>query len=121
MHSHKPVILLVEDDFLSLLDARIALEDAGYEVLEATDAHTALEHFGARDDIAAVISDVAMPGSIDGIELVDLIRAIRPDLPVLLTTGSSGMPGLDGIPLITKPYRAYQLVDHIVARTSMAA
>jgi DNA-binding NtrC family response regulator len=121
MQISKPVILLVEDDFLSLLDARIALEDAGYEVLEATHAQAALDHFNARDDIAAVISDVAMPGSLDGIALIDLVRAVRPDLPVLLTTGFSGIPGLDGIPLITKPYRAYQLVDHIIARTSIAA
>ena len=87
----KPVVLLVEDNLLLLLDARMALEDEGYTVIEAVDAQDALAQLRDRDDIVAIISDVVMPGPIDGLALATIMRARRPDLPIVLTSGSSGI------------------------------
>ena len=118
----KPVVLVVEDDFLLLLDARIALEDAGFSVLEAHDAQDALDQFGVRGDIAAMISDIAMPGAIDGVALAHRVRAMRPDVKVVLTTGSPGVPAPpEGVAVIAKPYRTPCLVAEIGAAGSPAA
>ena len=116
METTKSAILLVEDDCLLLLNARIALEDAGYEVIEASNGAAALATFRVRDDIVAVISDVKMPGPLDGVDLASAIRALRPDMPILLTTGSGAMPAPpDGVPVIEKPYRSCALAAQIDA------
>ena len=118
----KPVVLLVEDNLLLLLDARMALEDEGYTVIEAVDAQDALAQLRDRDDIVAIISDVVMPGPIDGLALATIMRARRPDLPIVLTSGSSGI-GVPppGVPLIAKPYRASHLARHLaIARDQLS-
>ena len=120
MHSTKPTVLIVEDDCLLLLDARIALEDAGYAVVEASDAASALAAFDACSHIAAVISDIHMPGATDGVDLARIIRARRPDIPMILTSGNrlhAGVP--DGVELVTKPYRSTHLVDRLRAPTAL--
>jgi len=120
MRSINQTVLIVEDDCLLLLDARIALEDAGYAVVEAADAASALAAFDACSDIAAVISDIHMPGATDGVDLARIIRARRPDIPMILTSGDRRHADLpDGVQLIAKPYRSMHLVDQL--RTPIAA
>jgi CheY-like chemotaxis protein len=110
----KPVVLVVEDDFLLLVDARMALEDAGFDVIEASDAEAALRQFMTRTDIAAIVSDVSMPGAIDGIGLARAARALKPQLPIVLTTGMADTPDApDGVRILLKPYRAWQLAEQI--------
>lgn len=78
-------ILLVEDEVLIRLMLAEELRDAGHQVIEASDADEAVIILEAiRPDL--IISDVRMPGSIDGLGLLALVRNSLPDLPVIITS-----------------------------------
>ena len=83
----KSVILLVEDEPLTRMDACMGLQEAGFEVLDAPDAETALKLVRMRSDIAVLFTDVQMPGMMDGIELARMVHALRPDIRILVTSG----------------------------------
>ena len=62
----RPVVLLVEDEFVVRIGTRAALETAGFDVIEAGDADEAIAILAARDDIRLIFTDIHMPGSMDG-------------------------------------------------------
>jgi DNA-binding NtrC family response regulator len=75
----------VEDEVLIRLMLADELRDAGHQVIEASDADEAVVILKAtRPDL--LISDVRMPGSIDGMGLLALVRTSRPALPVIITS-----------------------------------
>ena len=78
-------VLIVEDEFLVRMILSEYLRDAGYQVIEACDADEALV---LMESIVPdlIISDVRMPGSIDGLGLLKVIRKTRPTLPVIITS-----------------------------------
>lgn len=63
------------------------LEDFGYCVLEAADAEEALATLDIDSDIEIVITDVQMPGKIDGLGLVDILMRRFPQIKTLVTSG----------------------------------
>ncbi len=66
------------------------LEELGYQVQRVSDAATALEAI-AQKKFDLVVSDIVMPGALDGLNLARAIGESKPDLPVLLVTGYSGV------------------------------
>lgn len=81
-------ILLVEDELLIRLFLGEELRDCGYQVIEAGSADEALALLDTMvPDL--VISDVRMPGTLDGIGLLAHIKSIFPELPVIITSGHS--------------------------------
>ncbi len=82
-------LLVVEDEFLIRLTLSEALIDAGYDVLEAADADEALQHLTdtAPRPIQLLLTDVQLPGPVDGHGLAARVRQVLPDLPVIFTTG----------------------------------
>ena len=109
-------VLLVDDEaMLRDLMARV-LRQVGWTVLTADSAESALEmvESGAADELAAVISDVVMPGQ-DGPALVRVLRARWPGLPAILVSGYAEerlrvtMAG-EGIYFLPKPYGAKDLL-----------
>jgi PAS domain S-box-containing protein len=118
------LILVVDDDPMVRKVARRALEQAGYQVVDAVDGRTAVAALAARPDaIAAVLLDLTMPG-MAGDEAFRRLRAIRPSLPVVLSSGydeadvvarvGSGHAGF-----LAKPWAASELVE--VIRATVAA
>ncbi|MDF2120116.1 response regulator [Roseiarcaceae bacterium H3SJ34-1] len=79
-------LLVVEDDFILRFDLVMTLEDEGYPVLSTCNADAAIALLNEQD-IRAVISDVRMPGSMDGIGLAHTVQARWPHVPVLLMSG----------------------------------
>ena len=81
-------VVIVEDEFLVRDLAVCELEENGFTVVEFESADAALpylrEHGG---EAALVVTDVQMPGSIDGLELVAILSRICPGVPVLITSG----------------------------------
>ena len=65
----KPVILIVEDEFLLRLDALEIIGQAGFEVLKAANADDAIRLLETRLDIAVIFTDIDMPGSMNGLKL----------------------------------------------------
>jgi PAS domain S-box-containing protein len=110
-------VLLVEDDVQVASLTSAMLNELGYEVIPVTTGQAALNELAATPDIGLVLSDVMMPGGMDGMALVREMRQRRISLPVLLVSGFSAAARRDaeseGIPLLPKPYTlgdlAYQL------------
>ena len=80
--------MIVEDEFLVRDLAVCELEDHGFTVVEFDSADAALpylrEHGGGA---ALVLTDVQMPGAVNGLELVDIFSLLWPGVPVLITSG----------------------------------
>jgi signal transduction histidine kinase/CheY-like chemotaxis protein len=99
-------VLLVDDNDEVRATTAAYLRDGGLAVLEAGDAAQALRLLDANA-VEALVSDIVMPGEMDGMALADAIRAMRPGLPVLLVSGYSeraAMAHAQGFPVISKPY-----------------
>lgn len=103
-------VLLVEDNPDVGTATTALLEQLGYSVRWVADATTALEELEG-DAIDIVVSDVVMPGKMDGIGLAKAIREKKPRLPVLLVTGySASAAEIDPqFPILRKPYQLHEL------------
>lgn len=81
-------VLVVEDEYL-IRGAIVAdLEDAGFDVREAANGLDALGILSAHP-VDALLTDIRMPGGVDGWALAELARRDRDDLPVIYATGFS--------------------------------
>jgi len=118
--------VLIVDDSASLRQVvNIALNGAGYEVIEACDGQDALEKLDGRK-VHVVISDVNMP-RMDGIALVKNIRqlpAYKFTPIVMLTTESEEGKKLEGKAAgakawVVKPFQPAQLIE-VVSKLTMA-
>jgi CheY-like chemotaxis protein len=98
-------ILVVEDDFLIRLTLVEALADDGFAVVEAGTAEEALRLLKGLE-VSLVLTDIQLPGGMDGREMARHIRAERPGLPIIYTTGrpDEGLTPSDRDLIITKPY-----------------
>ncbi|WP_025884726.1 response regulator [Asaia prunellae] len=90
-------VLVVEDEPLQRLSLMDLLEEAGYQVADASDADQALIILENRPDIRIVLADVDMPGSMDGLRLAALVRDRWPPIEIIVTSGR-GIPQLSAIP-----------------------
>lgn len=84
---HSAVVLIVEDDILLRLGTASALRDAGFEVLEAVNAAEAMLLLNSVA-IDAMISDVNIPGHMDGFALAKWVRNRAPDTKIVLTSAT---------------------------------
>ncbi|GJE74471.1 MULTISPECIES: response regulator [Methylorubrum] len=121
----QPVVLLVEDDGLLLMEASDTLAEAGFSVLEAPHADRALDVLKDRPDVGILMTDVDMPmGSMDGFALARLVAHRWPEIPVLIVSGM-GTPGPGDMPegarFIPKPYAPTMLVRTLKACLKRAA
>jgi CheY-like chemotaxis protein len=111
------MILVVEDEVLIRLMITEALREAGFSVVEAGSADEALTILNGRAPINLVFSDLRMPGTMDGIALMRLLREIRPDLKLAVASGYSPdwpSPNLADA-FIGKPYEVARAVSRIKA------
>ena len=107
-------VLVVEDEVMMRTKLVEELEDAGYLVVEASDGTEAVEMLTLRPDVKIVISDVRMPGPIDGVELCRRVRSGYPWIKVVLSSGEPNAADStthDGFFL--KPYRVARIIGHI--------
>jgi CheY-like chemotaxis protein len=86
------VVLLVEDEALVRTTVAATLRDLGYQVLEAGNGPMALQALegGGRASVDLLVTDVGLPGGLNGRQVADAARAGKPDLPVLFITGYAG-------------------------------
>lgn len=96
-------ILIVDDEIEVALAFQSTLEEFGYVTSIATDAAQAMKNLKDRKP-GLVLTDVAMPGTMNGVMLAREVRQIFPDLPVLLITGNPIVADEAGeFPLLHKP------------------
>ncbi|WP_332768887.1 ATP-binding protein [Phenylobacterium sp.] len=99
-------VLVVEDDEEVRATTGAYLRESGLTVREARDAAEALEVL-QQEPFDAVVSDIVMPGSMDGAALARVILRRWPSLPVLLVSGYSDTAAeaqRQGIAVVPKPY-----------------
>ena len=80
-------VLLVEDDAALRMLFSSALQDGGFNVLEAETADGALALLINPDHVWAVITDVRIPGKLDGIEFALEVRKAHPEMPLIVASG----------------------------------
>lgn len=97
-------ILLIEDNEELLTTTSALLDAYGCEIVCGTSAEDALRLLDQPPGFDAVLSDVLMPGAMDGIALAQHLRQKLPQLPVVLVSAHRGdAPIPEGVPLIHKP------------------
>jgi CheY-like chemotaxis protein len=107
-------VLVVEDEELVRTVAVTALEEAGFQVIEATTGEEAMARCEER--IAdALFTDIMLPGKITGWDIAEHCRKVNPHLPVVYTTGFSWPKPrfVPGSRLVQKPYTPARVVEAI--------
>jgi DNA-binding NtrC family response regulator len=110
----KPAVLVVEDEPLLLLDGMCLFEDAGFEAIPAANAAEAICILEDRHDIKVVVTDIGMPGSMDGLSLCAAVRDRWPLIDFIIISGQ-GEPTAAAIPersqFLAKPYKVKELLN----------
>ncbi|MDH3662050.1 MAG: ATP-binding protein, partial [Alphaproteobacteria bacterium] len=106
-------ILLVEDQPAVRRLARRILVRQGYRLSEAHDAETALRILADRGEIDLLLTDVVLPGGVNGVELARAAKAKWPELKLLYASGYTSGDAADHLdaPLLRKPYRPDELLN----------
>src|SRR5256885_7980554 len=81
------VVLVVEDEMLLRMRAVDMVEDAGFTSVEAVNADEAVAILESRSDIALLLTDIQMPGSMDGLRLAHAVRKRWPAIKIILVSG----------------------------------
>jgi CheY-like chemotaxis protein len=109
-------VLLVEDEPLVRMLLAEELREVGLTVVEAASAGEALSFLSVADPVDVVVTDIQMPGGMDGLELADQIRQTHPAIPIVLTSGNPPPVNLSQVgPFLMKPYSLNQAVEVVVA------
>ena len=118
--TERPVVLIVEDEFLIRSATAQAIRDAGFEVVEASNADAAIVILEGRSDIRVVFTDIHMPGTMDGAKLAHAIRNRWPPVQIIATSGRVAVDNLDlpsGTVIFPKPYSLEQIASTLIALT----
>ena len=125
---HSPVILVADDEPFIVHYIQMVLQNANYGVIAAANGDEAwaiVERSHPQIDL--LLTDIVMPGSMDGLELAARVHQLDPNLPVLFITGAmpEGDPRAAGIVekrlLLRKPFFPNQLIDFVSARVLVSS
>ena len=115
------LVLVVEDEVLIRMLLSDELRQAGFAVIEAANGDEALEVLAAQVAPDVMITDVRMPGGIDGLGLAAQARRAHPRLRVIVTSGHCPLGAAEiADAFIPKPYDLGRLVQHVRAMTPPA-
>jgi PAS domain S-box-containing protein len=113
-------ILLVEDEPAVRKLAMTALQTQGYRVLEASSGPDALDIWRrSGPQISLLLTDIVMPGGMNGLELADKLKAEKPTLKVICATGYSedyfeqNESSRQRFRVLLKPYQLRQLTEMV--------
>ena len=119
------VVLVVEDEPGVRMLVTDLLEELGYTAIEAGDGAEGIAQLKAAARVDLLVTDVGLPGGMNGRQVADLARALRPGLPVLFITGFAENavvgdgPLEEGMELLAKPFTIEALaarITRLVAR-----
>lgn len=112
-------VLVVDDEPTVRMLVTAVLEDLGYTAIEAADGAAGLRVLQSNARVDLLVTDVGLPGGLNGRQVADAGRAVRPDLKVLFITGYAenavlGHGHLDpGMHVLTKPFAMEALASRI--------
>jgi CheY-like chemotaxis protein len=114
----RPAALIVEDHPFMGMVASDILRESGYETFHAYDAQAAASVLDEHPEIEVVITEAALPGDVDGIELCRRVAEKRPEMQLVLTTSaqvSADVPG--SAQVLRKPYASGDLKNLVAPKT----
>ncbi|MFJ4141562.1 response regulator [Pseudomonas sp. NPDC089734] len=112
-------ILVVDDEPAVRALMTEVLEEQGYSVLQAEHGADALVILQSKATIDLLVTDVGLPGGMNGRQVADAARAIRPELTILFVTGYAENAALaqgnlePGMHILTKPFSMSSLTGRI--------
>jgi CheY-like chemotaxis protein len=112
-------VLIVDDEPTVRMLVADVLEGLGYAAIEAADGLSGLKVLQSDVHIDLLITDVGLPGGVNGRQMADAARLRRPDLRVLFITGYAEGAAIGegalgrGMHLLTKPFSMQSLADQI--------
>lgn len=112
-------VLLIEDEQTIRLLVTEMLQDAGYRVIGAEDGLTGLKVLSGDSRIDLLITDVGLPGGLNGRQVADAARVKRADLKVLFVTGYADNAAVGdghlerGMEIMTKPFEIAALANKV--------
>jgi PAS domain S-box-containing protein len=112
-------VLVVDDEPAVRALVAEVLTDQGYRVLTADRGAVALDILRTRQTIDLLVSDVGLPGGMNGRQLADAARSLRPGLKVLFVTGYAENAALGngqlepGMHVLTKPFSIPSLSERV--------
>jgi two-component system, response regulator PdtaR len=108
-------VLVVDDEPLIRMDLAATIEEAGFKVYEAANADQAVELLEEVEDIKVLLTDVDMPGSMDGVQLAHYARSYWP-VQIIVASGHREV-GLSELPpgavFLGKPLRPTHVVEKL--------
>lgn len=112
------VVLVVEDESIIRMLLCDALEDAGFVVVEAEGADAAIAAFETRQNIGAVVTDLRMPGTMDGLGLARWMCSHTPSVPIIITSGFASRPEAEAANpcvkrVVSKPYNPTEVAGWV--------
>src|SRR5689334_17155462 len=102
LRSGRATVLVVEDEFLVRTDVSEALQGAGYTVFEAVDGSEALELLAMHPETDVLLTDICMPGLMDGNDLIRVVRGEHPHVVVVAATATAAHGPVEAT--LRKPY-----------------
>ena len=118
---HGQTVLVVDDEATVRMLVTEVLEELGYTAVEAADGVSGLRVLQSLSRVDLLVSDVGLPGGMNGRQLADAARIVRPDLKVLFITGYAENAAIGhghlarGMQVMTKPFAMDELATRIKA------
>jgi CheY-like chemotaxis protein len=122
MNSSRPTAALIVEDqpFIGLVASDI-LRETGFQTFHASDAAAAIALLRSHPEIEVVVTEAALAGSMDGLELSRRVSAERPDIQLVVTSSGAELTSSDvppGTRLLRKPYASADL-RKVVSRIAL--
>jgi CheY-like chemotaxis protein len=115
-HGDRRSVLLVEDEVLTRLSIADELRLAGITVLEAANADEASTVLSTHADwVGVVLTDIQMPGSMDGLALVKHVRNRYPDVKVVVLSAArlEALGNIEADAMFSKPHSPALLISQL--------
>ena len=109
-------VLIVEDEQLIRRLCAEVFDDAGFEVVEANDGDAALAILGSGVPIDAIVTDIRMPGTVDGLALRRKVEQRWPNIKMIVTSGHMVVERTElseNHVFVPKPYQFLELVRQV--------